>query len=79
MIALMIKQTKETYDINHLCGVISGAVVFFMAIINIHSFMSDIILFPNTLCNEVSIFNNRIMLPLLAFTFYMREIGGIEK
>ena len=50
-----------------------------MAIINIHSFMSDLILFPNTLCNEVSIFNNRIMLPLLAFTFNMREIGGIEK
>ena len=79
MIVLMIKQTKETYDINHLCGVISGALVFFMAIINIHSFMSDLILFPNTLCNEVGGFNNRIMLPLLAFIFNMREKGGIEK
>lgn len=79
MIVLMIKQTKETYDINHLCGVISGALVFFMAIINIHSFMSDLILFPNTLCNEVGGFNNRIMLPLLAFIFNMREKRGIEK
>ncbi len=79
MIVLMAKQTKYIYDSDRICGIILGGTVCLIASINIYNLIADL-LFPEIPCYEISGFNNKLILPLLAFILKIkREKGEIRK